>query len=188
MLVLFGLYLVASGLRSNEKIKGNWSLRALVVLPLSLVMFGLLMEYTGFVPALMVLIVGSSAAGSEFNLKEALLLAMGLTAFAVALFIYGLGLPYPCSRPGDDRHGTVPHNLIFGFGVALSWQNLLYCMIGVSVGTLIGVLPGIGPLAASRCCPITFNVAGRRADHAGRHLLRRAVRRLHHRHPGQPAG
>ena len=58
-------------------------------------MFGLLMEYTGFVPALMVLIVGSSAAGSEFNLKEALLLAMGLTAFAVALFIYGLGLPYP---------------------------------------------------------------------------------------------
>ena len=88
MLVLFGLYLVASGLRSNEKIEGNWSLRALV-------MFGLLMEYTGFVPALMVLIVGSAAAGSEFNLKEALLLAMGLTAFAVALFIYGLGLPYP---------------------------------------------------------------------------------------------
>ena len=69
--------------------------RALVVLPLSLVMFGLLMEYAGFVPALMVLIVGSAAAGSEFNLKEALLLAMGLTAFAVALFIYGLGLPYP---------------------------------------------------------------------------------------------
>ena len=51
MLVLFGLYLVASGLRSNEKIEGGWSLRALVVLPLSLVMFGLLMEYAGFVPA-----------------------------------------------------------------------------------------------------------------------------------------
>ncbi len=58
-------------------------------------MFGLLMEYAGFVPALMVLIVGSAAAGSEFKLKEALLLAAGLTAFAVALFIYGLGLPYP---------------------------------------------------------------------------------------------
>ena len=26
------------------------------------------------------------------------------------------------------------HNLIFGFGVALSWQNLLYCTIGVSLG------------------------------------------------------
>ena len=83
------------GLRSNEKIEGNWSLRALVVLPLSLVLFGLLMEYAGFVPALMVLIVGSAAAGSEFKLIEVLLLAAGLTAFAVALFICGLGLPYP---------------------------------------------------------------------------------------------
>ena len=95
MLALFGLYLVASGLRSNEQIEGNWSLRALVVLPVSLVLFGILMEYAGFVPALMVLIVGSAAAGSEFNLKEALLLAAGLTFFAVALFIWGLGLPYP---------------------------------------------------------------------------------------------
>ncbi len=95
LLVLFGLYLVASGLRSNEKIEGSWSLRALVVLPLSLVLFGLLMEYAGFVPALMVLIVGSALAGSEFKLVEVLLLAAGLTAFAVALFIYGLGLPYP---------------------------------------------------------------------------------------------
>ena len=51
-------------------------------------------------------------------------------------------------------------HLIFGFGVALSWQNLLYCMIGVSVGTLIGVLPGIGPLATiAMLLPITFNVA-----------------------------
>jgi hypothetical protein len=95
LLVLFGLYLVAQGLRSREQIEGNWSPRALVVLPLSLVLFGLLMEYTGLVPALMVLIVGSAAAGREFKLVEALALATGLTAFAVVLFIYGLGLPYP---------------------------------------------------------------------------------------------
>jgi hypothetical protein len=95
ILILFGLYLLAQGLRSNEKIEGSWSLRALVVLPLSLVLFGLLMEYAGFVPALMVLIVGSAAAGSEFKLLEALALAAGLTAFAVVLFIYALGLPYP---------------------------------------------------------------------------------------------
>src|SRR6187402_3564243 len=51
-------------------------------------------------------------------------------------------------------------NLIYGFGVALTWQNLLYCAIGVSVGTLIGVLPGIGPLATiAMLLPITFNVA-----------------------------
>jgi hypothetical protein len=95
MLALFGLYLVAAGLRRNEKIEGHWSLRALIVLPLALVLFGLLMERAGFIPALLVLIVGSSAAGGEFKLVEALLLAVGLTAFSVALFIYGLGLPYP---------------------------------------------------------------------------------------------
>jgi len=94
-LIVFGIYLLAAGLRRNEKIEGNWSLRALIVLPLSLVLFGLLMEHAGFVPALMVLIVGSTAAGSEFNLIEALVLAAGLTAFAVVLFIWGIGLPYP---------------------------------------------------------------------------------------------
>jgi uncharacterized membrane protein len=96
-LVLFGLYLVVVGLKRKEKMEGgdNWSLRALVVLPLSVVLFGLLMEHAGFIPALLVLIFGSAAASTEFKLVEVLLLSIGLTAFSVALFIYGLGLPYP---------------------------------------------------------------------------------------------
>jgi len=48
-------------------------------------------------------------------------------------------------------------NLIFGFGVALSWNNLGFCLLGVTLGTLIGVLPGIGPLATfSILLPISF--------------------------------
>ena len=94
-LVLFGLYFVATGLKRNEKIEGNWPLRPLIVLPLALVLFGLLIDRAGFVPALLVLIVGSAAAGTEFRLIEVLLLAIGLTACCVALFIWGLGLPYP---------------------------------------------------------------------------------------------
>src|ERR671914_279336 len=51
------------------------------------------------------------------------------------------------------------NHLIFGFSVALSLENLLYCLIGVLVGTLIGVLPGIGPLATiAMLLPLTFNV------------------------------
>jgi putative tricarboxylic transport membrane protein len=38
------------------------------------------------------------------------------------------------------------NNLILGFGVALSWQNLLYALAGSILGTLIGVLPGLGPV------------------------------------------
>jgi putative tricarboxylic transport membrane protein len=51
------------------------------------------------------------------------------------------------------------NNLIMGFDVALSLHNLLYCFIGVFVGTAIGVLPGIGPLVTiAMLLPITFNL------------------------------
>ncbi len=51
------------------------------------------------------------------------------------------------------------HNLVFGFSVALTWQNLWFCFVGCFLGTLIGVLPGIGPLATiAMLLPITFNV------------------------------
>ena len=48
-------------------------------------------------------------------------------------------------------------NLAFGFGVALSFQNVLFALIGALIGTAIGVLPGIGPVATiSLLLPITF--------------------------------
>ena len=64
-------------------------------MPLSLVLFGVLIERAGFVPAMMVLIFGSATASNEFRLIEALLFSIGLTALCVAVFIYGLALPYP---------------------------------------------------------------------------------------------
>ena len=94
-LVLFGVYFTVRGLRSTDRIEGNWSLRALVILPLAFVLFGVLMQYAGFVPALFVLVVGSAAAGTEFKLVEVLVLAGLLTVMCVALFIWALGLPYP---------------------------------------------------------------------------------------------
>ena len=50
-------------------------------------------------------------------------------------------------------------NLALGFGVALTLKNLFYCFIGALFGTLIGVLPGIGPLATiAMLLPITFHL------------------------------
>ena len=95
LLILAGLYLVAVSLKRHEQMSGNWSLRALIVLPVSLVLFGLLMEHAGFIPALVVLIFGSALASREFKFIEVLGLSIVLTAFCVALFIWGLGLPYP---------------------------------------------------------------------------------------------
>jgi len=95
LLIVFGLAVLAIGLRKGESMAGSWSLRALLILPLSLILFGLLMEYAGFVPAMLVLIVGSATASTEFRFLEVLLFAAGLTALSVAVFVWALGLPYP---------------------------------------------------------------------------------------------
>ncbi len=51
-------------------------------------------------------------------------------------------------------------NIAFGFSVALTPTTLLYCFIGVTFGTFIGVLPGIGPLATiGLLLPITFHLS-----------------------------
>ena len=50
-------------------------------------------------------------------------------------------------------------SLGYGFTIALQPQNLLYCFIGVTMGTLVGVLPGIGPTATiALLLPATFKV------------------------------
>ncbi|MEW6673054.1 MAG: tripartite tricarboxylate transporter TctB family protein [Thermodesulfobacteriota bacterium] len=95
ILILFGIYVVAMGLRSKAKIQGVWSLRALILLPLALVLFGVLMRQAGFLPALVVLIFGSAAAGREFRFLEVLFLTGLLTLLSWVVFIWALGLPYP---------------------------------------------------------------------------------------------
>jgi hypothetical protein len=95
MLILFGIYVIFMGLRSNETFKGKWPLRPLIVLSISIVLFGVLMKISGLLPALVVLIFGSAAAGKEFKFVEVLLLALALVGFSVAVFIWGLRLPFP---------------------------------------------------------------------------------------------
>ena len=48
-------------------------------------------------------------------------------------------------------------NLLLGFSVALTWTSLFYCLIGVTLGTFIGVLPGLGPMVTiGMLLPITY--------------------------------
>jgi putative tricarboxylic transport membrane protein len=50
-------------------------------------------------------------------------------------------------------------HLIGGFGTATTISNLSYCLIGAVVGTLIGVLPGLGPIAGiALLIPATFSL------------------------------
>lgn len=51
-------------------------------------------------------------------------------------------------------------NIALGLGVAAGFNNLLFCFLGVLLGTLIGVLPGIGAVATmAMLLPLTFHLA-----------------------------
>src|SRR5262245_62974245 len=55
--------------------------------------------------------------------------------------------------------GDLIANLALGFSVAATFQNAFFCLIGVMVGTLIGVLPGVGSVATlAMLLPITFGL------------------------------
>jgi len=50
-------------------------------------------------------------------------------------------------------------NLADGFAVSLSWTNVLYCFVGVLLGTAIGVLPGLGPITTiALLLPLTITL------------------------------
>ena len=95
VLIAFGIAIVIVGLRSGEPIQGRLSLRALFLLPISPILFGILMELAGFIPAMAAVISVSAASGREFKWGEVLPLTILLTGASAALFIWGLGLPYP---------------------------------------------------------------------------------------------
>jgi len=95
IMIVFGIAVLLMGVKNNEKIKGFWSIRALFILPLSAVVFGVLMEHAGFIPALAALIPAAALSGKEFKWLEIVLLTIGLIVMSVGVFIWGLGLPYP---------------------------------------------------------------------------------------------
>ena len=75
---------------------------------------------------------------------------------------------------------NVLNEFLMGFSVALDPHNVLFCFIGVLLGTLVGVLPGLGPLATiSLVLPLTFHLnptaaiimlAGSPADKPGKKM------------------
>jgi len=95
ILCLFGVYLMVRGIRTGGKIENGWAWRPLAFITLSIVLFGFLLDRAGMIPALVAMFFASAAAGREFRFKEVLILTVVMGAFASALFLYGLKLPYP---------------------------------------------------------------------------------------------
>ena len=73
----------------------EWGFRPWLVLPITLAAYAMLMEAEfGFVPSLLVLIAGCALAHKDVHWRETIVLSIFVTAGAVAIFVYGLGLPY----------------------------------------------------------------------------------------------
>ena len=140
---------------------------ALVVVPV--VLFGLTLRGLGLAPILVVVVLATAWASRYASLRASVPLALGIAAFCSLLFIKGLGLPLPLVGPWLSRRywrapptaAAAPHprhragavgaramellaNLGLGFETALSPWNLLYCFIGVLLGTAVGRAAGPG--------------------------------------------
>ena len=95
ILMVFGLFVLIRGILSPEKVIGKWGWKPLAFITVALVAFGFLMERFGLIPALVVMFFVAALGGHEFRVVEVLILTVLMSVFAVGVFVYGLGLPYP---------------------------------------------------------------------------------------------
>lgn len=91
----FGVFVMIRGILSGEKVHGRWGWKPLAFILASLVVFGWTMEHFGLIPALVAMFAIAALGGHEFNWKEVLVLTVVMSAFAVVVFVYLIGLPYP---------------------------------------------------------------------------------------------
>ena len=94
-LIIGGLSLKAQGEAIQSLKLSDWAFRPWIVLTTTLAVYAILMDAgIGFVPSLMVLVIGCALAHQDVRWRETLLLSVFVTAAAVAIFSFGLDLPY----------------------------------------------------------------------------------------------
>eukprot|EP01041_Mallomonas_annulata_P019324 gene19324-38610_t len=134
-----GLWLVLRPSAGSEAFHGvPWKATALCAT--AVLVYALLFQWLGFVlaTALMALPVGMAFGG---NWKQSL---MGGAALGVLLFLLFDKLLDVVLPTATDME--VLQHLVLGFGVALTPANLLIAALGCFIGTIVGLLPGLGPI------------------------------------------
>ncbi len=94
LLILFGVILAAQAFVSKGEGVTGFAWRPVLVLSAAFLVFGFAMDHIGFIPSLVILIVGSALAGKEFRILEVVILTAVMTAASVGIFIYGIELPF----------------------------------------------------------------------------------------------
>src|SRR5678816_3055299 len=78
---------------------GGFSFKGLVLVTLSVVVYGFLVRGAGLVVALPLLVIISAYASTRFRWRTTLVMAAGLTIFCALVFVKGLGIPLPIIGP-----------------------------------------------------------------------------------------
>jgi hypothetical protein len=97
LMILLGLGLViaARGIAVEEPAEGGWAWRPLIVIPAAMLLFGLAVERFGLVIATLAVVLTSSLAWHSYRIVETLAVGAALAGFAVAVFVWALGLHIP---------------------------------------------------------------------------------------------
>ena len=100
IMIAFGVVIGGLSLRvqrdaAQSLTRSDWAFRPWIVLTTTLVVYALMMDGgAGFAPSLMALVIGCALAHKDVRWRETLLLSVFVTAAAIAIFSYGLEMPY----------------------------------------------------------------------------------------------
>ena len=95
MLILVGLALIGSSLKSAGESLTGMAWRPLALVTGAVILFALLLEPLGLALSSMILVLVARLGGPEFHLREAGILAFVLAAVVVLVFVYGLKMSIP---------------------------------------------------------------------------------------------
>ena len=99
MLTACGLAILANGLLSDGEAVGTIPWRGLIIITVSVLLYGATLKGLGMVPALALTVFLSTFAGHGWDAKAAIGVTVVLVVACVAIFVKGLGLPLALFGP-----------------------------------------------------------------------------------------
>jgi hypothetical protein len=95
LLIVIGIIsLVRSFVRPGTPV-GRFTLRGMLLVTGATVLFGVIIRGAGMLIAMPLLVIVSAYASRHFGWRTSILLAIGITAFCILIFLKGLGIPLP---------------------------------------------------------------------------------------------
>ncbi len=95
ILTVLGAIIIATSFKFEGEGIEPFAWRPVILLMAAFALFGWAIDHVGFIAAMFALIVVSAASTKEFKWGEVLIMSLALIAGSWALFLWGLGLPFP---------------------------------------------------------------------------------------------